>query len=186
MFLPFYRPASRTISQLKNVRGLAARLFIVRISRYTLDVLNDSFKACEETDRLKRFSLDSEIINQSNSAVISQNSTPNDVEDAASPSATSRHDLGREPTSLTIRQYFWVEGNWRTLLATSLSWFLLDFAVLPLGSNSPPALSEYWYGTTVVVKDPKTWDSNTVNPNVNIFSTITENSFHRLVIDCIR
>ena len=161
------------------------RFTIPESPRYTLDVLNDPFKASEETERLKRFSLGSEIINQSSSAMISQNPTPNDDEDVTSPSTTGRHDLGREPTSLTIRKYFWIEGNWRTLLATSLGWFLLDFAVFPLGLNSASTLSKFWYGPTVVVKDPKSWDSNTVNPNASIFSILMENNFHRLVIDCI-
>ena len=161
------------------------RFTIPESPRYTLDVLNDPFKASEETNRLKSLSLGSEIINQSNSAVISQKPTPSDVKNITGPSTAGRHDLGREPSSLTIRQYFWSEGNWRTLLATSLSWFLLDFAVLPLGFNSPPALSKFWYGPTVVVTDPKTWESNTVNPDVGIFSILLENSFHRSIIDCI-
>ena len=161
------------------------RFTIPESPRYTLDVLNDPFKASEEANRLKRFSLGSEIIHQSNSAVISQNSTPNDEQDFTSPSTTGRDDLGREPTNLTIRQYFWIEGNWRTLLGTSLSWFLLDFAVFPLGLISPLTLSKFWYGPTDVVSEPKTWDSNTVDPNVSIFSILTGNSFHRLVIDCI-
>ena len=161
------------------------RFTIPESPRYTLDVLNDPFKASEEANRLKRFSLGPEIIHQSNSAVISQTSTPNGEQGFTSPSTTGRHDLGREPTNLTIRQYFWIEGNWRTLLGTSLSWFLLDFAVFPLGLISPLTLSKFWYGPTVVVSEPKTWDSNTVNPNASIFSILTENSFHRLVIDCI-
>ena len=116
-------------------------------------------------------------------AAISQNSTPNDDEDAANPSITGRHDLGRDSTNLTIRQYFWDEGNWRTLLATSLSWFLLDFSTFTLGLNEAPTLSKFWYGPTVVLKDLKTWDSNTVNPNASVFSVFMENSVHRLAID---
>ena len=151
--------------------------------RYTLDVLDDPVKASEETDKLKRFTPKSEIMNQSNSPVISQQSTPNDEENAASLSVTRRLDLCRGPASPTIRQYFWTEGNWRTLLATSLGWFLLDFATFTL--NEAPTLSRFWYDPTVVVKDRKTWDSNTVNPDVNIFSIINENSVHRLVISSI-
>ena len=161
------------------------RFAIPESPRYTLDVLNDPLKASEEANRLKRFSLGSEIINQSNSEMITQNPPPKDEEDLNSPSSTGRHDLGRESTDLKIRQYFWIEGNWRTLLGTSLSWFLLDFAIFPLGLISPLTLSKFWYGPRVLVNDPKTWDSNTVNPNVSMFSILTENSFHRLVIDCI-
>ena len=158
------------------------RFTIPESPRYTLDVLNDPFKAHEETDRLKGLSLGSEIIDQSDSAVNIQNSAPNDEQDVASPSITNRHDIGRYPTSPTIRQYFWIEGNWRTLLATSLGWFLLDFATFTLSLNEAPTLSKLWYGPTVVFKDPKTWDSNTVNPNASIFSILIENSVHRLVI----
>ena len=161
------------------------RFTIPESPRYTLDVLHDPFKASEETNRLKRFSRGSEIMNQSNSAVVSQKSTPNDEEDVANPAITDRHDPGRDPTSLTIRQYFWIEGNWRTLLATSLSWFLLDFATFTPSLHQARILSKFWYGPTVVVTDAKIWDSNTANPNASIFSTLIENSVHRLVIESI-
>ena len=161
------------------------RFTIPESPRYTLDVLNDPFKASEETDRLKGLSFGPDIIDQSNPAVNIQNSTSNEEQDVASPRITNRHDLGRDPTSLTIRQYFWIEGNWRTLLATSLGWFFLDFATFTLGLNEAPTLSKLWYGPTVVVKDPKTWDSNTVNPNASIFAIFLGNSVHRLVITAI-
>lgn len=161
------------------------RFTIPESPRYTLVILNDPLKASEETDRLKEFYLGSEIIHQSNSAVVTQNSTPNDEEDVTSPAITNRHDLGRDPSSLTIRQYFWVEGNSRTLLATSLSWFFIDFAILTRSLNEAPTLSKLWYGPTVVVKDPETWDSNTANLNTDFFAILIENSVHRLVIDSI-
>jgi hypothetical protein len=31
-----------------------------------------------------------------------------------------------------IIQYFWTEGNWRTLFATSMTWLLLDFGFCEL------------------------------------------------------
>lgn len=160
------------------------RFTIPESPRYTLDVLDDPLKASVETDRLKGFCLRSEIIHQSNS-VVTQNSTPNDEVDVTSLAITDRHDLCRDPLSLTIRQYFWIEGDWRTLLATSLSWFFLDFATLTRSLNEAPTLSRLWYGPTVVVKDPETWDSNTANPNTNFFAILIKNSVHRLVIDSI-
>ena len=52
------------------------RFTIPESPRYTLDVLNDPYKASEETDRLKRSSLGSEIIISSDTAAISRKMRP--------------------------------------------------------------------------------------------------------------
>ena len=161
------------------------RFTIPESPRYTLDVLNDPLKATEETDRLKRSCPGFESINLSNTAVVPQSSSPNMEEDVISPAVTDRHDSGGDLVSLTIRQYFWIEGNWRSLFATSSIWFLLDFATLTRSLNEASTLSEFWYGPTVVVKDPKTWNSNTANPDASIFAILTQNSIHRLVINSV-
>ena len=160
------------------------RFTIPESPRYTLDVQRDPFKASEETDKLKKFDLGPDFTSQSNTAVVTQHPVPKDEEDVTNP-YTGRHDAGEDPPSPTIRQYFWIEGNWRYLLATSLSWFLVDFATFSLGLNEAPTLSKFWYGPTVVVKDPETWNSNTVDPNASIFSVLIGNSVHLLVIECI-
>jgi MFS transporter, PHS family, inorganic phosphate transporter len=40
--------------------------------------------------------------------------------------------------------FFYRQGNWRTLLATSLCWFFLDFAFCGIGMNSPSFIGHIW------------------------------------------
>ena len=61
----------RWVLGLALIPALFMRFTIPESPRYTLDVLNDPFKASEETDRLKGFCPGPEIINQPNSAVVS-------------------------------------------------------------------------------------------------------------------
>jgi MFS transporter, PHS family, inorganic phosphate transporter len=44
-------------------------------------------------------------------------------------------------------EYFWKQGNIKWLLATSLCWFLLDFAFYGLGTNNPRILAQIWPST---------------------------------------
>ncbi|KAH6690218.1 major facilitator superfamily domain-containing protein [Leptodontidium sp. MPI-SDFR-AT-0119] len=50
------------------------------------------------------------------------------------------------PSWKDFKQYFWHDGNLRTLMATSLCWFYLDLPFYGLGMNSPTILSTIWYG----------------------------------------
>ncbi|KAH7364642.1 major facilitator superfamily domain-containing protein [Rhexocercosporidium sp. MPI-PUGE-AT-0058] len=52
------------------------------------------------------------------------------------------------PSWKDFKQYFWHDGNLRTLMATSLCWFYLDLPFYGLGMNSPNILSAIWYGKT--------------------------------------
>jgi MFS transporter, PHS family, inorganic phosphate transporter len=47
-----------------------------------------------------------------------------------------------------IKEFLWTEGNWRYLFATSMCWFLLDFAFYGLGINNPRQLAAIWAGTS--------------------------------------
>jgi MFS transporter, PHS family, inorganic phosphate transporter len=50
-------------------------------------------------------------------------------------------------TWLEVKNFLFTEGNWRYLAATSLCWFLLDFAFYGLGINNPRQLAAIWAST---------------------------------------
>ncbi|KAH8649683.1 major facilitator superfamily domain-containing protein [Tricladium varicosporioides] len=50
------------------------------------------------------------------------------------------------PTWKEFKQFFWHDGNLRTLIATSLCWFCLDLPFYGLGMNSPRIINTIWNG----------------------------------------
>ncbi|KIV94680.1 hypothetical protein PV10_02424 [Exophiala mesophila] len=77
-----------------------------------------------------------------------------------------------------IKQYFWVEGNWRTLFATSMSWLLLDFGFYGIGLSSPQFLAKTW-GTLAITAPSPPWMTD---PDKDIYETFFDTSVHALVI----
>ncbi|CZT47243.1 related to high-affinity phosphate permease, phosphate-repressible [Rhynchosporium secalis] len=64
------------------------------------------------------------------------------------------HILAPPPPSWQdFKQYFWHEGNLRTLMACSFCWFCLDLPFCGLGMNSPNIISVIWYGKTTQPTD---------------------------------
>jgi PHS family inorganic phosphate transporter-like MFS transporter len=50
------------------------------------------------------------------------------------------------PSWNEFKQYFWHDGNLRTLIATSFCWMALDLPFYGLGMSSPHIISTLWYG----------------------------------------
>ena len=160
------------------------RFTIPESPRYTLDVRDDPLKAMEETDRLKRPSLEPTATSRPDIEMAASQPMPKE-EEVANSSIVGRHGVDSDPQIPGIRQYFWTEGNWRYLLATSVTWFLTDWSTLRLGFNEAPTLSQFWYGPTVLVQNPKVWDSNPVDPEASIYSVLIDNSVHLLAMRCL-
>jgi PHS family inorganic phosphate transporter-like MFS transporter len=133
------------------------RLSIPESPRYTLDVLDDPYKAFEEANRFNDSNLQDEFNQQANRALVNAFLLPKSSESVTNgtplPSAPENQTRWSPPflqpeegpAQYTIRDYFWRRGNWRYLLGTALSWFLLDFAFYGLGLTSPKAISKVWY-----------------------------------------
>lgn len=51
-----------------------------------------------------------------------------------------------EPSWEEFKQYFWMSGNLRTLIATSFCWMALDLPFYGLGMSSPHIITTIWYG----------------------------------------
>jgi MFS transporter, PHS family, inorganic phosphate transporter len=79
-----------------------------------------------------------------------------------------------------IMQYFWHEGNWRTLAGTSLAWLLLDFGFYGIGLSSPRFLAKTWGSLNISGPSPpwKTDDS----PDASIYDMLFASSTHAMVI----
>ncbi|KAL9105808.1 MAG: hypothetical protein Q9227_009064 [Pyrenula ochraceoflavens] len=162
-----------------------SRFTIPESPRYTLDVLNDPMKALQETDRLKRSSFGAEIRGQSHRNAMLDRSTSRDDEETANSPSASGQDSGTHRQNPTIKQYFWDEGGWSYLFATSFFWFCGDFSLFAIELNNASELSKFWYGPVDKVKKPKIWNSNTVDPNATIFDVLVQNSVHLLVLELI-
>lgn len=83
-------------------------------------------------------------------------------------------------TKSDIVQYFWAEGNWRTLAATALSWLLMDFSFYGISLSSPQFLAKTW-GTLHLSGAAPPWQTDD-RPDADIFQMFLNSSVHGLVI----
>ncbi|KAK5699338.1 hypothetical protein LTS12_028463, partial [Elasticomyces elasticus] len=83
-------------------------------------------------------------------------------------------------TKSDIVQYFWTEGNWRTLAATALSWLLMDFSFYGISLSSPQFLAKTW-GTLHLTNPAPPWKTDD-RPHADIFEMFLNSSVHGLVI----
>lgn len=170
------------------------RFTIPESPRYTLDVANNPLKAFRDSNKLKGSKLGSDIINRSGTDVMWHPPLARDEENGvgdvvanltADRHASERQNEGENLSTLTIKQYFWIEGNWRYLFATSFSWMALDIATFAVNLSNAQTLSKLWSGGDVSVKDPKIWNSDISDPNPSIFSILISNAVHLLINVCI-
>lgn len=153
------------------------RFTIPESPRYTLDVADDPLKAFAETKRLKGLSPEEELVDHPNGAITLPQPTHNVEENARANQTTMWHDPSGNSQSPSIKEYFLNQGNWRYLLATSMSWFLVDFGLFPFSLNQMLTLSQFWTGFTGIVKEPKTWSSDLTHSDASIFSILTTIAF---------
>ncbi|OJK03980.1 hypothetical protein ASPACDRAFT_75500 [Aspergillus aculeatus ATCC 16872] len=83
-------------------------------------------------------------------------------------------------TRRDIRQYFWIEGNWRTLAATSLAWFFLDFSFYGISLSSPQFLAKTW-GSLHLDSSAPYWKTDD-RPGASVYNMLLASSTHALVI----
>lgn len=70
-----------------------------------------------------------------------------------------------DPFSRTeLTHYFWTEGNYRTLLGTSLTWFLLDLAFYGLGINNPRTIARLWASSSITPAQASRFIPSWANP----------------------
>ncbi|KAE8351141.1 major facilitator superfamily domain-containing protein [Aspergillus coremiiformis] len=102
--------------------------------------------------------------------------SPSQTEILLPATLNSHWDLTRKD----ITQYFWTEGNWRTLAATSLAWLLLDFGFYGIGLSNPQFLAKTW-GSISLHGPAPVWQTND-SPNADVYKMFLDSSIHALVI----
>lgn len=81
-----------------------------------------------------------------------------------------------------IVRYFWTDGNWRILFATSACWFLLDFGFYGIALSNPQFLAKTWgHGALQVSSTSPIWRT-TDDPSVSIYDMLFQTSVRALVI----
>ncbi|KAI1112284.1 MFS general substrate transporter [Nemania sp. NC0429] len=91
-------------------------------------------------------------------------------------------------SSHDIIDYFWTQGNWRSVAGTSLCWFLLDLAFYGIGINSPRTLAKIWTDRPVPqdsLDKIATWNTNAAHPEYGIYQVLRENAVYNLATVCI-
>ncbi|KKK12945.1 hypothetical protein P175DRAFT_0527613 [Aspergillus ochraceoroseus IBT 24754] len=83
-------------------------------------------------------------------------------------------------TRQDIIQYFWTEGNWRTLAATSISWLLLDFGFYGIGLSSPQFLAKTWGDLNIHGSSPP-WQTDDTG-HTSVYKMFLNTSTHALII----
>ena len=78
-----------------------------------------------------------------------------------------------------IKQYFWTEGNWRTLAAVSSCWLLLDFGYYGIGLSNPQFLAKTWGDLNIGGPRP-IWKTND-DPDTDIYDMSMKTSVQALV-----
>ncbi|KIW62084.1 hypothetical protein PV05_02135 [Exophiala xenobiotica] len=183
----------RWIIGLGVVPGVVALIFrfaIPETPRFLLDIEDDPVKAeFDATQLFGESSMSSELESNMWCDSLEESNLSNrsvDEHSEASPSWTIA------PAPLTtlnsswhlsiadIKQYFWIEGNWKTLAATSMCWLLLDFGYYGIGLSSPQFLAKTWGSLNISGPSPP-WMTND-KPDANVYDMFLNSSLHALVI----
>lgn len=88
----------------------------------------------------------------------------------------SPHRLARAD----IIQYFWTEGNWRTLAGTSLAWLLVDFGFYGIGLSNPQFLAKTWGSLNLRGPAPQ-WMTNDA-PGFSVYDMFFNTTVHAMII----
>ncbi|KAL1962575.1 hypothetical protein VTN77DRAFT_9368 [Rasamsonia byssochlamydoides] len=179
------------------VPGVIASMFrfaIPETPRYLLDIDNDPIKAefdattlfgepaplsPEELDTASWGNMKSmppTTLSQASGSIDEETLNTNADYDLYPPTLQSHWRL----TLADIKHYFWTEGNWRTLLGTSVAWMLLDFGFYGIGLSSPQFLAKTW-GSLNLQKPAPQWEIDD-SPNASVYDMFFNTSVHAMVI----
>ena len=175
-----------------GILAVAFRFAIPETPRFLLEVEDDPIKA--EFDATPMFnesdSTELESATWGSTASAASNSFEEVILPAPAMSESGQWTVaGAPPVTLNskwnlsrkdIVQYFWHEGNWRTLFATATTWLLLDFSFYGIGLSSPQFLAKTW-GSLHLSGQAPPWQTNDTG-NVSLYSQFIDTSLHALVI----
>ncbi|KAH6666839.1 major facilitator superfamily domain-containing protein [Halenospora varia] len=169
------------------VIALWFRLTIIESPRYTADVGRDSRKAASELNQYLLLQAQAQTAAASTTSLQINSGEGNNattqrtrnssfgagsgaesIAQSGAANDDSEHDIPPIPTWEEFKQFFWHDGNLRTLIATSLCWFCLDLPFYGLGMNSPRIINTIWNG-----KNPQ---------NLPIYDMIEHDIWQSLVV----
>lgn len=187
------------------IPGVVASLFrfaIPETPRYLLDIDNDPIKA--EFDATTLFGNDQQHVEMGSefdapwdgttlpkvasfSSSYASAGGSASIDDAGSITPNTEYTL-HPPTFQShwrvvwhdVVYYFWKEGNWRTLLGTSIAWMLLDFGFYGIQLSNPQFLAKTW-GNLELNGVAPSWKTTT-DPNESIYSSFLQTSVEAMVI----
>lgn len=188
------------IGVVPGVLALAFRVAIPESPRFLLDIEDDPIKAeFDATNLFGEPTRDLEMVNSPQSGSVEESNTSQIsriFEESITPTTLNSSSFPTEldtgpskPPTLNskwhfskadIIQYFWIEGNWRTLFGTAISWLLLDFGFYGIGLSSPQFLAKTW-GSLHIRGSAPMWTTND-DPKVSVYSMFLDTSVHALVI----
>ncbi|KAJ5721301.1 uncharacterized protein N7483_009235 [Penicillium malachiteum] len=79
-----------------------------------------------------------------------------------------------------IIRYFWTEGNWRSLVGTSVAWLLMDFGFYGISLASPQFLAKTWGQLHITQSEPY-WMTDS-RAGANVYEMFFQTSVRALVI----
>lgn len=98
-----------------------------------------------------------------------------DDDDIQLPDPFSWHELHR---------FFWIEGNIKYLLGTSMTWLLLDFAFYGLGINNPRVIAQIWASEPIAnataAANTPSW-ANPSDPGLGIYETLKVDGIRSII-----
>ena len=159
---------------------LLLRRYIPESPRYTFDIQRNprkanaaiAFSTGTSPKGASDMSFTGEAVNSSNGHDGPQHASGPSVQTPRFPPLASREDFHR---------YLLDNGNWRYLLATAGSWFLVDLSFYGLGLNVPQIVSKIYNSPTSNTTIPYTWDSEP-DKWEHPTTVFQDNAVHSLVI----
>ncbi|KAG9853865.1 MFS general substrate transporter, partial [Aureobasidium melanogenum] len=124
------------------------RLTIIESPRYTVDIVRNDHQAAVDVNRY--FYSGDHFSTRSRVSFQQDHEDELNTEEAHNPifplSTIDSEEVQQPPQAswADIKDYFWHQGNYRTLVATSLTWLSLDLAFYGLGMNDYTTLEIIW------------------------------------------
>ncbi|KAG9676459.1 MFS general substrate transporter, partial [Aureobasidium melanogenum] len=124
------------------------RLTIIESPRYTVDIVRDDHQAAVDVNRY--FCSGDTFSTRSRVSFQQDHEDELNIEEVHNPilplSVVDSEEVQQPPQASwsDIKDYFWQQGNYRTLVATSLTWLSLDLAFYGLGMNDYTTLEIIW------------------------------------------
>ncbi|RMD42613.1 hypothetical protein DV735_g2506, partial [Chaetothyriales sp. CBS 134920] len=181
-----------------GVLAVAFRFAIPETPRFLLEIEDDPIKA--EFDATPLFGGDRDGTNTELESAATWESPPSAASHSFDdvilpapmmPDSSQWTPMGPPPVTLNskwqlsredIIQYFWNEGNWRTLFGTASTWLLLDFSFYGIGLSSPQFLAKTWGNLRLSNDTPHPpWEIDDTGTK-SLYQQLMATSVHALVI----